>query len=497
MTPHGVVLCDAAGRIQWVNEGFTRMCGYELDELKGATPGSVLQTDETDPETISFMSERVRRGEGFRTEVLNRAKDGRLYWCDVDVRPTFDAGGRLEGFVALEADITETKEAARRGKRLTAALRNAGRIAQVGGWEIDYDSGLVTWSEELSAILGHPPRPPFEIGEDYGVFDEEEQSIVIEAISHSARTGARFDIEVMARRQNGETFCARLMGEPELRNGQAVAMRGALQDITQQREAMDQLRRSEEQLREANASLAAARDQAEAGNRAKSEFLANMSHELRTPMNGVVGMLDLLVQRPMDEGSREMVVVAQDSAQHMLRLLNEILDFAWLESGDAGVRLAPCDVRGLVDEVTEAARAKASATGARLEAHVAPEVPARVLADGGKIRQVLTHVTRNGLKFAPGGDVRLDVTTVPVAPGRLELVFSVTDNGPGVPAEARELIFERFRQADNSTTRRFGGAGLGLAIARELVQAMGGAIRVESAETGGARFVVNLPVETA
>ena len=618
-TPHGVVLCDPEGRTEWVNEGFTRMCGYSLEELRGRRPGSVLQTGETDPATVDFMRERLRRMEGFRTEVLNKAKDGRLYWCDIDVRPTFDPDGRLEGFIALEADITAGKQNARLAKRQTAALRSAGRIAKLGGWEVSFEEGTVTWSEELSVILGQPPRAPFPLGEDFGAFDDEERALVIEVLQRSASTGERFDFEVMARRPDGETICTRLMGEPEIREGVCVAIRGAMQDVTEQRRARDLLEQAErftqgtldgvaanvcvidrrgtilainrrwrefgaanghedpnfgvgsnylaqcygaaeplvgeirrgieavldgrlgeysqvypchspderrwyeltvtpfaaagslravlshqpvtelklveERLRESNARLAQALDAAEAASRAKSRFLANMSHELRTPMNGVVAMLDLLLPRLGPE-ERELAEVAHESAHRMVSLIEEVLNFSRLEAGEVEVIKAPFELRRMLGEVAEGFSPCADAAGATMTFAVAPELPQVIRADGDKIRQVLSRLVENALKFGRGGRVEVSAANGALAGGP-QLALTVSDSGPGVPEGERERVFEGFSQADESSTRAFGGAGVGLSICKRLVDAMGGEIAVDTGDLGGARFVVRLPLDAA
>ena len=471
-TPHGVVLCDAAGRTQWVNEGFTQMCGYTLPELEGRKPGAILQCEQTDPATVAFMAERLGRREGFRTEIINRAKDGRLYWCDLDVRPSYDRDGELEGFIALEADITAAKDAARRAKLQTAALRSAGRVAKVGGWEVDYEGGLVTWSEELSFVLGQPSRAPFQLGEDFGVFDDEDRELVVEVLTRSAASGQRFDFEVHARRGDGQRMCARLMGEPELRDGKVVAIRGALQDVTEQRQA---------------------RDTAEAASRAKSRFLANMSHELRTPMNGVISMLDLLLLR-LEGRDRELAEIALDSSRQMMALVDEVLEFSRLESGGLELRTARFDpeatVEGLMDRMSSQANG-----GATKLSWVAPaEGLGSVIGDEDKLREVLARLTDNALKFARGGRVEVTARRLEIAGERPRLEFAVADDGPGVPETVRAVIFDRFSQVDDSATRVHGGPGLGLSICKRLVEAMGGEIRVEPSRFGGARFVFSVPV---
>ena len=244
LTPHAIVLCDAAGRIEWVNDGFTAMTGFELAEAAGRTPGALLQCPETDPATIAMMSACVAAGEGFRVEVFNSAKDGRRFWLDLDVRPTFSAQGDLDGFMAIQADITAARNDRIRLNSTSVALKAAGRLARLGAWEVDILQQVVRWSPELAELLGRPHVVEGAL-DTLNVYAPEVQEAVQAHIGQAIAAGERIDFEAPAITGAGERIWLRVMGEPRMVDGRCVALHGASQDVTAQREAVAELRESE------------------------------------------------------------------------------------------------------------------------------------------------------------------------------------------------------------------------------------------------------------
>ncbi len=235
----------------------------------------------------------------------------------------------------------------------------------------------------------------------------------------------------------------------------------------------------------------AERRAAEAANDAKSRFLATMSHEIRTPLNGIMAMLDLALRQDVPDGLRDKLTVAHNSAQSLLTILNDTLDFSKLEAGRLDLDIAPFAPAQLAQETVDLFRAKAEDKGLTLRAETAAEVPAAIMGDGHRLRQVLLNLIGNAVKFTLEGEVRLSVERMP---GRsTALRFAVTDSGIGIPKHVQPKLFNSFTQADASTTRRFGGTGLGLAICKQLVELMGGSIGVESVEGAGSTFWVVLP----
>jgi signal transduction histidine kinase/ActR/RegA family two-component response regulator len=243
--------------------------------------------------------------------------------------------------------------------------------------------------------------------------------------------------------------------------------------------------------------LARARDAAEAANRAKSEFLANMSHEIRTPMNGIIGMTALALDGPLTPPQAECLETIRSQAESLLTIVNDILDFSKIESRRVQLEAVPFTLAHAIDEVVKPLAMRARQKGITLTSAIGDGVPSRVVGDPVRLKQILTNVVSNAVKFTEQGSVALDVTADRRADGRVMLHLFVADTGIGIPAEKQAAIFEPFRQVDGSMTRRFGGTGLGLAIASTLVALMGGRIHVDSAPERGTTFHITMPVVAA
>jgi PAS domain S-box-containing protein len=413
-------------------------------------------------------------GQRMREELPYRYLGGMRRYVDLTINPIKDEQGRVVYLIPTGLDMTERRAARtalaqseRRYRVLSEALPNLVWSALPDG-TIDYINTVMT--RYFGFPVGYTPARDWE-----RLIHPDDCAVTITQIMHSLATREPMNFEARLRRYDGEYRWHLTRAEPiQDGDGRVVKWYGTSSDIE---------------------NLKRAQRAAEAAAEAKSTFLSTMSHEIRTPMNAIIGMTSLLLDTPLDAEQREFADVISSSGEHLLTVINEILDFSKIDSGHVTVESSPFDLGVCVEEALDVARPQAVSKHLELSHFIKPGMPALFLGDSGRIRQVLINLIGNAVKFTTVGEVAVRVTGSERGQGRYALSFSVRDTGIGIPADRMHRLFQPFSQVDDSTTRRYGGTGLGLAICRKLVEKMGGTIDAVSTSGVGSTFRFNLTLE--
>ncbi len=420
--------------------------------------------------------------------------------------PVRDVTGRIYRIVGIARDTTERKRAEESLKIMAAKYRtvfeSSSDAIMLLGEKDFFDCNPATLR-----MFGCPTRDDFinkqpdQRSPSIQPGGEDSVRLINQHIATAFKNG-NHQFEWMYRRLDGAEFLADVLMTAMELDGKPV-LQATVRDITERKLADAALIQLYEELEEKvidrTIELERARHDAEEANQAKSAFLAAMSHEIRTPMNGVIGMIDVLQQSSLNGSQMEMTNIIHDSAFALLTIIDDILDFSKIEAGKLQIDIAPMSVAEVVENTCETLTSLALKKGTELTLFTDPLIPASVMGDSGRVRQILVNLANNAIKFSSGqqrqGKVSVRALLYKTTPGQVTLKFIVTDNGIGIDKETQKRLFSVFTQADSSTTRTFGGTGLGLAISRQLANIMGGDISVQSEPGKGSKFIVRLPFD--
>jgi two-component system sensor histidine kinase/response regulator len=481
---NAIVATNPNGVITLFNSGAERMLGYTAAEMVGKqTPGIFHLASEIEARART-LSERLGRpvrdhdvfhGETEELEWTYVRKDGTHLIASVSINAVLDAQGNIMGYLGIAQDITKRKESESKLQLLTERLSLATSVAALGVWEWDVANSSMSWDDTMAEIYGFSLKQesPYEQWKN-AVYPEDlpaAEGALKKVMDEKGRAAVDFRIK---RRDGAIRYLSAAEGVVLDEGGNVSKIIGVNIDVTTRRKVEADLQR--------------AKDDAEAANRAKSEFLANMSHEIRTPMNGIMGMTELVLDTELDAEQREYLNLAKMSADSLLSLINDILDYSKIEAGKLEIDAIGFNLGDCLGDTMKTLSLRAHQKGLELAFEIEPNVPDALIGDPGRVRQIVLNLVGNAIKFTEVGEVVLSVQSMTHVGDELQLRFTVTDTGIGILPEKQATIFEAFEQADGSMTRKYGGTGLGLAISSRLVELMGGRIWVESELGKGSRF---------
>ncbi len=507
--PVHVVQKDESGRFTFVSKSFCKLLQRDYQDIIGKTDFDIFP--HLSAQKFVEDDQRVKiSGEVFNDIERTQLPNGEMSYMQVRKAPLLTTDGKVAGVQGIFWDVTEefsSRKELQRIESLAHALINAALDAVL---IVDADGRVLKANPASEKILGYTQNQVAShplLGSIMHTTIEEPAGRATDSVGGAAKyqrraqisdilmaaTGRR--IEARLRRSSGDWFDAEISAHPlDMEGLQNWAI--FIRDITKRKRAEQELRSAKEAAEHANAT--------------KSEFVANVSHELRTPLTGIIGLHELLASSDIDDRQRHYLDLARVSSTNLLTLIDDLLDFSKIEAGHIDIEEIPFALDECVEEAAVSLAARAQLRGLELLVDFAPGLCNNLIGDPHRIKQVLLNIVGNAIKFTEKGDIRIRVenASAPSTPSNVDplvrtIRFEVHDSGIGIAPEKRELIFEAFRQADASTTRRYGGTGLGLTICRDLVTKMGGQIGIKNSQdlsgeiTSGTCFTFEIPLKFA
>jgi PAS domain S-box-containing protein len=460
---------EGPGQNAYMSPQLEAILGYTAEEWT-ADPdlfSKVLHPDDRDW-VLAEQRRTQGAGEPFRAEYRMMTRDGRVLWFLDEAHEVAGREGEPAYHYGYLLEITERKELEAELARQKAYYQELHRLSPVAIVTLDMDNRVLSWNPEAERLFGYAQGEAIDRPLADLLFPTEDLREESRAVQRQVEDHGLAHVIARRARKDGVLVDVEILTVPLVVDGERTGFLLLYHDITE---------------------LLRAREDAEAANQAKSAFLATMSHEIRTPMNAMIGMGGLLLDTELTEEQREFAEVIRTSGEALLRIIDDILDFSKIEAGKLELEEHPLEVRVCAERALDLVSIAASQKEIELGCLVDEDVPATILADATRLRQALGNLLSNAVKFTEVGEVVLAVSTVEERGGdKCRLRFSVRDTGIGIPTERMHRLFESFSQVDASTTRRYGGTGLGLVISQRLAELMGGTLWVESAAGQGSIF---------
>lgn len=473
----GVVLSDANNRVTWVNAAFEKITGFTLEDLKGKRLGDLIAGPKTDAELLEKARQLSKQNQSFTVDLLAYRKDKMPIWLSVYNTVVLNDKGNLEMEVEIIIDITDKKKAEEELQVLSLVASKTNT-----GVNISNSDGNTTWvNQSLEKLTGYTLSELQ--GKKLGdiLSKDESEHAIIEASRNKAQNNESYAIEVKATTKEGNHVWLSVSNTPIVNEkGELERQIDLITDITQRKQIEQELIASKEQALQLS--------------EAKEMFLSVMSHEIRTPLNAVIGMTHLLLDNDPKESQIDDLNILKFSSENLLNIINDILDFTKIETGNMVLESIPFNVKTLTADILNSLQVNAAIKENKLRLDFDDSVPETIMGDKTRLYQILMNLLGNAIKFTDHGDISLKVKLAKEPCEQyIPVYFEVSDTGIGIPQDKQSYIFETFTQAKTDISRKYGGTGLGLAITKKLLKLYNSDIQVRSQEGKGTifSFVIN------
>jgi len=470
-SPSGTLIRDKDAKVIWMNEALENILGYTLEEMKGKAFGRTLMGEESNVEQYEAALQAVIEKRSYELELKIYRKDGKPIWAYLSNSPLLNEMGEVERQITVIVDITERKTVDEQLKLLSLVASST-----TSGVVINNRNGEVEWiNSAFEKITGYSLSDV--AGRHLGdsLKGELTDVSIIERARRLSKNKQSFEVDLLAYRKDGQPLWISVINSVILNsNGDVDKYIEVIIDITSKKKV--------------ELELISAKEEAVQLNKAKDMFISVMSHEIRTPLNAVIGMSRILIDNNPLESQKENLDILQFSAENLMTLINDVLDFTKIETGNIELEQADVNLREMVRRIINSMQYRANEKNIYLTESIDEALPEFIIGDSARLIQVLLNLVSNAIKFTDDGGVNIELKVLEDSKNNARIRFAVTDTGIGVASDKLGTIFESFKQAEADTTRKYGGTGLGLAISERLVELYDSRINVDSVLGKGSTF---------
>ncbi len=473
----GVIISDANNKVLWVNDALENILGYTFKELVGKRLSEIFASAYTDKKTIQIINKAVADKKPYSIEFLISKKDGSPVWIFVSTTPIVNEDGHIEHQIEIIVDITERKYAE---EQLNLLSLVASKTAN--GVVISDREGKIKWvNQAFEKLTGYTLRE-FKSGRPGDFLSGEGTNIEeLEKVRMLMLEGLSSHIELLCYKKDKTPMWLSISNTPTFKDGILDQQVEIIKDVSARKMAEQELIKT--------------REEAVHLSKAKEAFLSVMSHEIRTPLNAVIGMTHILIHDNPTQSQLENLKILLFSAQNLLILINDILDFTKIETGNMIIEKANVNLKDLVSKILNSLQFKTAEKNVVLKSEIDHRIPAQIKGDNTRLYQILVNLVGNSIKFTEDGEIKLKLDLVSESEKSLIVKFEVSDTGIGIPADKINSIFDTYTQASSDTTRKYGGTGLGLTITKRLLELHNSTIFVESQLGKGSKFIFEIEFE--